>query len=111
MIFNCIYGTELEMEAATKTYSNITEYAIYHLPLTVSPLAVILRTSAGNDAELCTYYRADQDGNFTLRVSQGQCPASSRMYAELEESLMLTCSGGTTALPATLECIVLGVKR
>ena len=54
MIFNWIYGTELEMEAVTKTYSDITEYSIFHLPLTVSPLAVILRTSAGDDAELCT---------------------------------------------------------
>ena len=111
MIFNWIYGTELEMEAVTKTYSDITEYSIFHLPLTVSPLAVILRTSAGDDAELCTYYRADQNGDFTLRVSQGSCPVSSRMYAELEETLMLTCSGGTAALPATLESITLGVKR
>ena len=79
MIFNWIYGTELEMEAVTKTYSDITEYSIFHLPLTVSPLAVILRTSAGDDAELCTYYRADQNGDFTLRVSQGSCPVSSRM--------------------------------
>ena len=71
MIFNWIYGTELEMEAVTKTYSDITEYSIFHLPLTVSPLAVILRTSAGDDAELCTYYRADQNGDFTLRVSRG----------------------------------------
>ena len=82
MIFNWIYGTELEMEAVTKTYSDITEYS-----------------------------RADQNGDFTLRVSQGSCPVSSRMYAELEETLMLTCSGGTAALPATLECITLGVKR
>ena len=111
MIFNWIYGTELEMEAVTKTYSDITEYSIFHLPLTVSPLAVILRTSAGDDAELSPYYRADQNGDVTLRVSQGSCPVSSRMYAELEETLMLTCSGGTAALPATLECITLGVKR
>ena len=67
MIFNWIYGTELEMEAVTKTYSDITEYSIFHLPLTVSPLAVILRTSAGDDAELCTYYRADQNARGPVR--------------------------------------------
>ena len=85
MIFNWIYGTELEMEAVTKTYSDITEYSIFHLPLTVSPLAVILRTSAGDDAELCTYYRADQNA---------QRPASAAEHLVLSGFQPYVCGTG-----------------
>lgn len=110
MILNWIYGTEMELEITTKTYTGIEAYQLIEMPLTVTPLAVLLRTSAGGKAELCAYYRADQDGAYTMRASAGDAPAYSRLHTDLGDALMLTCSGGTAAQPASLECVALGVK-
>lgn len=99
MIFNWIYGTELEMEAVTKTYSDITEYSIFHLPLTVSPLAVILRTSAGMMRSFVPITGPTKTG-ISPCGSAGVLSGFQPYVCGTGRNLMLTCSGGTAALPA-----------
>lgn len=111
MILNWNYGMEMGLELVSKTFTAIESNQSLEMPLTVTPLAIFLRTSAGGNAELCAYYRTDQAGDYTMRASAGGAAAYTRLSFEMSSFLMLHCTGGTMAQPATLECIVLGVKR
>lgn len=111
MILNWTYGMEMQLGLAAKTYTGIENSRSVEMPLTLTPLAIFLRTSAGGNAELCAYYRTDQDGEYTMRVSAGGSAAHTRLQYELDDILMLNCTGGTMAQPASLECCILGVKR
>lgn len=111
MIFNWTYGMEANLDLAARTYTGIESTQTLSVPLTLVPLAILLRTSSGGNAELCAYYRADQDGEYTLRVSVGATTGRTRLDYIIGDTMTLTCSGGTAAQPASLECIVLGVKQ
>lgn len=111
MILNWNYGMEMGMQLATKTFTGIESSQSLQMPLTVIPLFILLRTSAGGSAELCAYYRAEPLGDYTLRTSAGGAGVRTRLESEWDTYLRLGCNGGTMAQPATLECTVLGVKR
>lgn len=111
MIFNLTCGAEYEIDINIETYENITSNSPFQVPVTVFPTTVILQTSVNNSSELCVYYRSNPNDEFVMVESQDQCPASSSIYSELDQTIMVVCNGGTTSNPATLKCIVLGVKK
>ena len=99
------------MQLSSKTFTGIESSQSLQMPLTVTPLLILLRTSAGGNAELCSYYRSDPLADYTMRTSNGGASVSTRLEYDWDTYLRLSCSGGTMAQPATLECIVLGVKK
>ncbi|MEA5058931.1 hypothetical protein SDC9_198576 [bioreactor metagenome] len=111
MILNWTYGMEMHLDVAAKTFTGIEDSQLLEMPLTLLPVAVFLRTSAGGNAELRGYYRTDQDAEFTMRVSTGGESAGTQMYAALDNALLLSCSGGAPSQPASVECTILGVKQ
>lgn len=111
MIFNWNYGMEMGLTLVSKTYAGIDSAHSLEMPLTLNPVAILLRTSAGEDAELCVYCRADLDDAYTLRSSAGSAALHTRLEQELETHLVLSCTGATADLPASVECTILGVKK
>ena len=110
MIFNWIYGMEMDLGTASKTFSGVQAYSVLEMELTVNPLVILMRTTAGGVSDLCAYYRTDPDGSFSLRASDGQGDAYCRLVSCVEGELLLSCSGATAEQPANIECIALGVK-
>ncbi|MDR0840649.1 MAG: hypothetical protein LBN26_04595 [Christensenellaceae bacterium] len=110
MLFNMTCGSEMELQITSNTYPNLTAAQYIYMPLTVEPLAVFLRTSYAGGAELCAYYRADQTGDFTMRVSL-DASAQTRLYDLREDTLVLLAQGMSAGAPAALECTILGVKK
>ena len=110
MIFNWICGAELGLETVSKTFSGIETFQYLDVPLDITPLFVLLQTSAGGYSELCAYYRDDQDGQFTMCVSAGGTQISARMYS-VNDLLRISCSGGTVAQPARVDCVIVGVRQ
>ena len=102
---------EMGLDIAARTYTGIDSTRSIELPLTLTPLAIFLRTTVSGNAELCAYYRADQSWAYTMRVSTGGTEGRTRFDYSLPNSIMLMCSGGTSAQPASLECVILGVKK
>ena len=103
----------MELDVSTNTYSNLTEYQVIEMPITVTPLTIILKTTAGGAVDICTYYRSDQDDDFTLCYDGSDSGAYARLVSssgETYDSLLISCNGVSTSQPATLECIVMGVK-
>lgn len=110
MIFNWNYGIDLCLELVSKTFAGIDSDSSLEMPLTLSPIAILLRTSTEESSELCVYYRTDMAENYTMRAGS-EDGARTRLAQEKETHLLLACTGAAAARPATVECIILGVKK
>lgn len=110
MLFNLLRGYNPGLGVISGTISGIDSALISQIPLTVTPVAAIFRTTVGGSSEMAVYYRAEPGAQLTL-VTGGSAAANTRLYSEGETRISVLTSGAGTASIATLEYYILGVKK
>ncbi len=110
MLFNLLRGFDPGLGVVSGTVSGINQAQISQIPITVTPVAAMFRTSVGSASELAVYYRAEPGAALTL-FTGGSAPANTRLYSERDTRMAVLTSGASAANVATLEYYILGVKK
>jgi len=110
MLFNLLRGHNPGMGVVSGTVSGITAAGIEQIPITVTPLVAIFRTTVGSSSEMAVYYRAELGAELTL-ITGGSAPAKSRLYYEIDTYMAVITTGASKANTATLDYWILGVKK
>lgn len=110
MLFNLLRGHNPGLGVVSGTVSGISEPDIIQIPITVTPVMAVFRTTVGNSSDMAVYYRAELGAELTL-VTGGSAPADSRLYSERDTRMAVLVSGASAASTATLDYYILGVKK
>ena len=110
MVFNLLRGHNPGLGVVSGTVLGISEPDIVQIPITVTPIAAIFRTTVGNSSDMAVYYRSELGAELTL-VTGGSASANSRIYSERDTRMAVLVSGANMANTAKLDYWILGVKK
>ena len=110
MIFNMLRGYEPQIAMITGSVTDIQDDVITFIPLTVTPIAAILRTTVGSSSEMAVYYREGAASDLVL-ITGGSGVVKTRLYSESEVTMHVLTEGADKSNVAKLEYWIVGVKR